>query len=442
MLLGVALNAMTTMLGRVVRLPHALRLTIVCLVLASLLSGVVFLGGTTIAQQATALSDTIKSQLVNVKAFLERNGIDTSYFELGNSSPASGGFVDPATPAPAATHNLPSAGAIASSGGAIVSQTLKLLLGTVSAVGNFFIVLFLGLTFAAQPSVYRNGLLFMAPARHRARATVIVDRISETLERWLIAQIITMFVVFLVTWIGLAIIGIQSSFILGIQAGLLTFIPTVGALIAGLIVVLASLASGWVAAASAFALFFGVHALESYILTPIPASGAGYSPRHPVCVPDPARRGVRHLGAGAGPAADRDRESHDRLFQGRRNFSRSDGGLRRRVDRRRSTRRGQHRLGMFDLGRRGKILPDQSAPCREILGAPEIDGMIFQRLPLRHQPVARRLLDRLVEFKTLAALGAQEQRASLGYRGFKVLLAARLDVNQRDFGDHAGYDLS
>ena len=268
MLLGVALNAMTNMLGRVVRLPHSLRLTIVCLVLAGLLSGVVFLGGATIAQQATALSGTIKSQLVNVKAFLEKNGIDTSYFDLGNPS-ASAASSTPATPGAAPTHNLPSAGALASSGGAIVSQTLKLLLGTVSAVGNFFIVLFLGLTFAAQPSVYRKGLLFMAPARHRARATIIVDRIGETLERWLIAQIITMFAVFLVTWIGLAIIGIQSSFILGIQAGLLTFIPTVGALLGGLIVVLASLASGWVAAASAFALFLGVHALESYILTPI-----------------------------------------------------------------------------------------------------------------------------------------------------------------------------
>jgi predicted PurR-regulated permease PerM len=269
MLLGVALNALTAMLGRrIVKLPHPLRLTIVCLVLATLLSGVVFLGGATIAQQATALSDTIKGQLVGVKAFLERNGIDTSYFELGNSSatPASS---TSATPSPAPTHNLPSAGALASSGGAIVSQTFKLLLGTLSAVGNFFIVLFLGLTFAAQPGVYRSGLLFMVPARHRARATVIVDRIGETLERWLIAQIITMFVVFVVTWIGLSIIGVQGSFILGIQAGLLTFIPTVGALIGGLIVVLASLASGWVAAFSAFLLFLGIHALESYILTPM-----------------------------------------------------------------------------------------------------------------------------------------------------------------------------
>ncbi len=269
MLLGVALNAMSNLLGRVVRMPHSLRLTVVCLVLVGMLSGVVFLGGATIAQQTKVLSDTIKSQLVTVKAFLEKNGIDTSYFDFANlpATPSEGST--PATPAPAQPHNLPSAGTIASSGGAIVTQTLKLLLGTVSAVGNFFIVLFLGLAFAVQPSVYRNGLLFMTPEKHRARATEIVDRIGETLERWLIAQIITMAAVFLVTWVGLAIIGIQSSFILGIQAGLLAFIPTVGALLGGLIVVLASLASGWVAALSAFILFLGVHALESYILTPI-----------------------------------------------------------------------------------------------------------------------------------------------------------------------------
>lgn len=281
MLLGVGLNAITKMLGRVVGLPHALRLAVVCLVLAGLLSGAVFLGGATIAQQAKVLSDTIKSQLVTVKAFLEKNGVDTSYFDIGNPSAAAAtaaaGSSSPnsekpdTAPSPGGTaaRSLPSAGTIASSGGAIVSQTLKLILGTVSAVGNFFIVMFLGLTFAAQPAIYRKGLLFLTPVRQRARATIIVDRVGETLERWLIAQLVTMTAVFFVTWMGLKLIGIQSSFILGIQAGLLAFIPTVGALVAGLIVVLASLASGWVAAASAFALFIGVHIMESYILTPI-----------------------------------------------------------------------------------------------------------------------------------------------------------------------------
>jgi predicted PurR-regulated permease PerM len=268
-LLGVALNAMSNLLGRVVRLPHALRLTVVCLVVAGMLSGIVFLGGTTIAQQTTALSNTLKSQLVSVKGFLERNGIDTSFFDFGTLSQPSDDAAPAASSAAPTPHTLPSAGTIAASGGAIFSQSLKLILGTASAVGNFFIVLFLGIAFATQPGVYRDGLLFMAPARHRTRAILIVDRIGETLERWLIAQIITMVAVFLVTWIGLSIIGIQSSFILGIQAGLLAFIPTVGAILGGLIVVLASLASGWVAALSAFVLFLGVHALESYVLTPI-----------------------------------------------------------------------------------------------------------------------------------------------------------------------------
>jgi predicted PurR-regulated permease PerM len=273
MLLGVGLNAMTHLLGRLVRIPHPLRLMVVCLTLAVLLSGVLVLGGTTIAQQATVLSNTIKSQLSTVKSFLEKNGVDTSYFDLGNAGGAEASAESSGTAAQQGTnkeqHNLPSASALASSGGAIVSQTFKVLLGTVSVVGNFFIVLFLGLAFAAQPSIYRDGLIFMAPTKYRTETIEIVDRIGETLERWLLAQLLTMFAVFAVTWIGLELIGIPSSFILGIQAGLLAFIPTVGAVIGGLIVVLASLATGWVAAASAAILFLGVHALESYVLTPI-----------------------------------------------------------------------------------------------------------------------------------------------------------------------------
>src|ERR1043165_4275407 len=81
-LLGVALNAMADLLGKVVPLPQAVRLTIVVLVLLAALSGIVVLGGTTIAQQATVLTNTIKSQLVNVKTFLESYGVDTSFFDL------------------------------------------------------------------------------------------------------------------------------------------------------------------------------------------------------------------------------------------------------------------------------------------------------------------------------------------------------------------------
>jgi predicted PurR-regulated permease PerM len=268
-LLGVFLNAVTEIFGHLTRLGHTLRLAIVCMVLAAMFCGVLILGGSTIAQQATALSNTIKSQIGNVKGFLEQHGVDTSFLDIGSVTPATGQAPAAAAPRSTSSSGLPSADAIASGGGAIVNQTLKLILGAVGAVGNFFIVLFLGLCFAAQPSVYRLGLLGLMPSRHRAKATEIVDDIGATLQRWLLAQIITMTVVFAVTWIGLLAIGIPGAFILGVQAGLLAFIPTVGALLGGLIIVLASLASGWIATASAFGLFLGVHALESYILTPL-----------------------------------------------------------------------------------------------------------------------------------------------------------------------------
>lgn len=271
-LLGVALTAMTNLLKKVMPGPHAVRLLVICLLLAAMMAGIFTLGGSTIAQQATALSGTIKSQIVNLKTFLESYGFDASYLDLNTISPT--GPRTSTTPAttpalPNVQHNLPSAGALASGGGAIVSQTLKLILGTVGAVGNFFIVLFLGLAFAAQPGVYRKGLIAMSPRAIRPQIETVIDRIGSTLERWLIAQMITMTVVFVVTWLGLLVVGIPGAFILGVQAGLLTFIPTVGALLGGLIIVLASISSGWVAIGSAFVLLLGVHALESYILTPI-----------------------------------------------------------------------------------------------------------------------------------------------------------------------------
>jgi hypothetical protein len=100
---------MTDLLGRAVRLAHSLRLAIVCLVLAGMLSGIVFLGGATIAQQATVLSNTIKSQLVNVKAFLERNGVDTSFFDFSSLTATPSDSSAPATSSPTPSHSLPRA---------------------------------------------------------------------------------------------------------------------------------------------------------------------------------------------------------------------------------------------------------------------------------------------------------------------------------------------
>src|SRR4051812_14066675 len=62
--------------------------------------------------------------------------------------------------------------------------------------------------------------------------------------------------------------------------------------------------------------------------------------------------------------------------------------------------------------------------------------MVLERFPLHHQTIALRLLDRLVQLETMETLGAAESGLGLGDGGLKVLLAARLDVDLRDLGDH------
>jgi len=261
-LFGVFLNALSELLKRAVGGSHAVRLTIVCIALLLLFTGIIVLGGTTIARQAGVLTTTLKSQIGTVKEFLDQHGVDTSFLDLGALTASDNA-------ASASSRGLPNAGAIASGTSTVVTESLKLLAGLFSTVGNIFVVIFLGTLLAAQPSVYRDGLLRFVAEPRRAAAAALIDDLGETLRRWLLGQIVTMTSIFVIVSIGLSIIGIPGALALGLQTGLLTFIPTVGAVVAGVIIVLASLGSGWPAVVGAFALYVVVQFLEGNILTPL-----------------------------------------------------------------------------------------------------------------------------------------------------------------------------
>lgn len=261
-LFAVFLNALSGLLSRFIPVPYPLRLAMVCLLLAALVSSVVVLGGATIADQAALLRKTIVSQVGTVKEFLGQHGVDTSFLDTV-TAPTS----------PEATRakppEFPSAGTIASGTTALLGQTARFILGLFSTVGNIFIIIFLGVMLALQPEVYRNGVLNLVPKRRAAAAARLIDDIGETLRRWLLGQITTMSVIFIVDWVGLTIIGIPGALVLGFQAGLFTFVPTVGPFAAGTVIVLASLGSGGTAVASALVLCLVVQFLEGNIMTPL-----------------------------------------------------------------------------------------------------------------------------------------------------------------------------
>jgi len=268
-LFGVFLVAISDLLGRLIGGPHVLRLILVCVFLTGLFSTVIALGGATIAQQATALSSTIRSQIGTVKTYLEERGVDTSFLTFGNANTTGDAQQPHAPPKLPDLQNLPGASTIASSTSAIFVQTWKFISALFETLGNIFIIILLGLLVAAQPSLYRDGLLRFVPAHRLEGAARLVDRIGDALRRWLVGQLMTMTSLFLITWIGLSLIGIPGALVLGFITGLLSFIPNVGAVIAGVLIVLASLGSGWPAVAASFGLYLLVQFLEGNVLTPL-----------------------------------------------------------------------------------------------------------------------------------------------------------------------------
>jgi len=273
-LLGVFLDGLTQLLGKVMPAGRGLRLSLVSLALAGFSLSVIAFGGATVMQQGRDLGQTVASQANTVRDRLKDYGIDVP----GLTAPAktdspnkdasdakqqkSGGL------AGLASNAMESPGSILSDAGSVLGPAASVVIALFSALGNVLVIVFLGLSCAADPGSYRDGAVRFVPPRHRARARALLDGMGETLRHWLFGQLITMAVIFLCTWAGLSILGIGGALILGIQAGLLAFIPTIGPLIAGLVIVLAALASGLTAVLGAMGVYLAVQTLESYGLTP------------------------------------------------------------------------------------------------------------------------------------------------------------------------------
>jgi len=99
---------------------------------------------------------------------------------------------------------------------------------TFGVFGDLYIVLFIGIFLTIAPRIYINGMVELVPIRGQNKAKHIIQNLGEQLRNWLKGTLMSMFVVFVLTAIGLAIIGIPLWLVLALLAGLLSFIPNFG----------------------------------------------------------------------------------------------------------------------------------------------------------------------------------------------------------------------
>ncbi|MEJ2434248.1 MAG: AI-2E family transporter, partial [Pseudolabrys sp.] len=226
LLFAALLDACTRGLSTLLPLHRAWNLAIVSITITIIVAGLLFWSGFSFAQQVNDLLGALNQQL---------HVLEQGMAELGL--------------APASTNGkVPALGHI----GRLLFPNPNQLFGearnaftlAVGGIGEAVIVVLIGLFVAIDPAGYRSGIVDLLPQRRRLQAAIILDETALYLRRWLIGQLAAMLLLAVLTVIMLAALGVPSPVLLGIQAGLFNFVPYLGAIIAGVPILLMTLPLG------------------------------------------------------------------------------------------------------------------------------------------------------------------------------------------------------
>lgn len=126
-----------------------------------------------------------------------------------------------------------------------------------------------GAYLAAQPRLYRDGLVWLFPPKSHARAAEIVDGIGEALRLWLLGQLLEMVLIGALTTVVVWMIGVPSPLALGLIAGVGEFIPYLGPLLAAIPAILVALTKSPEATLWTVVAYLIIHQIEGNLVAPL-----------------------------------------------------------------------------------------------------------------------------------------------------------------------------
>jgi predicted PurR-regulated permease PerM len=142
--------------------------------------------------------------------------------------------------------------------------------GSTLANGLFgtLIVLVLSLYFlAALPAMKKWGYR-LAPRSRRVRVEALSEEITRSVGNYVIGQACVALLNATFAFIVMSIVGVPFALLLAFVVALLAFIPLVGGMIAGVVVLLVSLTVGWQTAAVYGICYFAYLQFEAYFISP------------------------------------------------------------------------------------------------------------------------------------------------------------------------------
>ena len=146
-------------------------------------------------------------------------------------------------------------------------------LNIMTAVFGNFVLIIATLVLSFYLTVNQAGvekfLRIILPITYEDYIIKIYLRVRKKMGRWLQGQILLMLVIGAATSLGLWILGVKYSLILGILAGVLEIVPIVGPIFAGVIAFLVAISESWILGLYIIILFLVIQQAENHLLVPL-----------------------------------------------------------------------------------------------------------------------------------------------------------------------------
>ncbi|MEX2535257.1 MAG: AI-2E family transporter [Trueperaceae bacterium] len=248
-LLAVVLRAPTGVLVRRTGMPDRVAFALVLLLLLLSFAGFGLIVGPQVLTQAGEFTDRVPQIFEDARSYLGSRPWGRWLVDRisgGGSDGVGGGAVSAVAP---------------SLGGATRSIT--------TTGAHLALVGVLAIFLAANPTMYRRGLVRLFPASQQQRAAEVVDELGRTLKAWMVGQLALMLITGVLTGIGLVIVGVPLALALAFFVGLMEFIPFIGPILGFIPIVMMAATQGGSALLWVLILYLGVQQLEGNLLTPL-----------------------------------------------------------------------------------------------------------------------------------------------------------------------------
>jgi len=242
MVFATMLDGGARLLGRVLPIGRNWRLALVIVLTLAFLVWLFWFAGSQISQQAAELPTLIGAQLGKFIAWLQTKGFAASEEDVGRL-----------------------VGTVASGVG-VVTRAIGGILG---AGATLVLIVTIGLYLAFEPRLYERGLAWVLPRGARSEFYVTADRMVFTLRRLMAGRLVGMAFEGACTFVALALYGVPMAALLGIITGLLAFIPNIGAIVSGILMVLVGFSGGPEMGVYTIVVYFVIQNVDGNIVVPL-----------------------------------------------------------------------------------------------------------------------------------------------------------------------------